>query len=226
MNSKKNPWLMIQDNEFEGAIELIDNEFEKTQDYFILYNKVLALFHLRKYPDALLLSEELIEFKKGNSAADFLNLGIAHWMIGNYTEAVEGWLQAQNSMFKDAAGGIEIQVFLYFAAVKRGEDKLKSNTLNTTKKILKSKRSINWPGPLGHYLLGDITDNQLFSYVVNIPILKERQLCQAHFVSAIGKLTAGHIEEYYKKLKDCISYGSPSYLEQMYYMAKGELEAR
>jgi len=217
---------MIQDNEFEDAIKLIDNEFEKTQDYFILYNKVLALFHLKKYSEALLLIERLIKFRKGDTDADFINLGIAHWILGKKTEAIETWLQAENSMFKDAAGGIEIQVFLYFGAIKTEQDKLKSNSLKATKKLLKSKRSINWPGPLGHYLLGDITEDQLFSYVVNIPILKERQLCQAHFVSAIGKLAAGHVEEYYKKLEDCISYGSSAYLEQMYYMAKGELETR
>lgn len=116
-------------------------------------------------------------------------------------------------------------MFLYFAAVKTGDDKLKSNAVKAIKKLLKSKRARNFPGPLGHYLIDDIKDNELLSCVDSVPILRERELCQAHFVLAIKRLEAGDTQGYFKKLRDSIGYGSSSYLAQMYYLAKGELEA-
>ena len=90
--------------------------------------------------------------------------------------------------------------------------------------MLKNKRSLNWPGPLGHYLLGEITKPELFSFVCDIPILKERQLCQANFTIAIKELENGDENAYYKHLRECLKDGSSAYLEDMYYMAKGELD--
>ncbi|MDB5148840.1 MAG: hypothetical protein JWQ57_2860, partial [Mucilaginibacter sp.] len=144
--------------------------------------------------------------------------------LGNIDKAIEVWQLAQNSIYKDAAGGISTHVFLYFAGLKTGQEKLKATAMKMIKKLLKSKRAINFSGPLGHYLIDDISENELLSYISKVPILRERELCQAHFVSAIKRLEIGDTECYYKDLRGCISYGSRAYLSQMYYMAKGELE--
>jgi len=218
------PWLIIQNNEFEKAINLIDVQFETTRRYSLLRNKILALFHLKKYVEVISLSEKLIEYEKGESQFDFISLGVANWILGNTFKAIEAWQQSKKSSYKDAAGGLETEVYLYFAGIKTHNIKLTFDAKRAIKKLLKLKKSTNWPGPLGHYLLNEITDKELFSNIVTVHILKERQLCQAHFVFAIKRLETGDTDGYYKKLRDCISYGSPSYLEQMYYLAKGELE--
>lgn len=217
-------WSLITNNEFEKACEKADEEYRDSGNIFPLRNKVYALFHLKKYDEIISISRKCIEARNGESSGDFISLGIANWILGNVPNAIGIWKQAQNCPYKDAAGGIDTQVFLYFAAVKTHDDKLKLNTKRTIKKLLKTKRAINYPGPLGHYLLDDIDERQLVSYVANVPILRERQLCQAHFVSAIKSLEGGSIERYYRMLKACINHGSSSYLEQMYYLAKIELE--
>jgi len=217
-------WSLIQNNEFEKACEKSDEEYRTTGDMLSLRNKVYALFHLRKYNDANSLSEKLIEYRKGDTSSDFSFSGIAYWILGNTTKAIQAWHQVQNSLYKDAAGGMDIQVLLYFAAIKTGQNKLKATAVKTIKKLLKSKRATNFPGPLGHYLIDDITDKELLSYVFPVPILRERQLCQAHFVIAIKKLESGDIDGYYRSLRNCISYGPASYLSQVYYLAQGELE--
>ena len=217
-------WSLVQRGLFKEACRIADIEFQNTKRVYHLRNKVYAQFHLKNYNEAIELIQNIIKLEKGESESDFKSLGIANWIVGNTSKAIEAWQQAQNSLYKDAAGGMEIQALLYFAGIKTGQDKLKSTTVKTIKKLLKSKRSINWPGPIGHYLLNEMTESELLSYVANVPILKERQLCQVQFVSAIKRLETGDTSGYYKKLKDCISYGPPSYLEQMYYMAKGELE--
>ena len=59
--SKTDPWLIIQNNEFEKAVDLIDVQFGGTQRYSLLRNKVFALFHLRKYVEFVSLSEKIID---------------------------------------------------------------------------------------------------------------------------------------------------------------------
>ncbi|WP_295668741.1 hypothetical protein [uncultured Mucilaginibacter sp.] len=225
-NSKITVWSLVQNNDFEEACQKADEEYAEEGFTPTLRNKVYALFHLKRYLDVIQLSEKLIEVEKGESSSDFQSAGIANWIIGDLSKAIELWENAQNCMYQDAAGGIDTQVLLYFAAIKTKQDKLRQTAVRTIKKLLKSKRSINYPGPLGHYLLNDITEEQLISYVANVPILRERQLCQAQFVSAIKILETEDVDGYYKKLKECVSYGPSSYLEHEYYLAKGELENR
>lgn len=226
MEQELDVWSLIENNEFVKACEKADKEFKNTGDISDLRNKVYALFHLKKYEDVISLCENLIEYRKGESESDFIFCGIANWILGNTDKAIGAWQLAENSIYKDAAGGIGAQVFLYFAGIKTSHEKLRATAIKTIKKLLKSKRATNFPGPLGHYLINDMAENEMLSYISNVPILRERQLCQAHFVSAIKRLEIGDTDGYYKKLRDCIGYGSRSYLSQMYYMAKGELESR
>ncbi|TAD81045.1 MAG: hypothetical protein EAY75_18310 [Bacteroidetes bacterium] len=77
---------------------------------------------------------------------------------------------------------------------------------------------------MGQFLVGEINEDSLLQQVSAVPILTERHLCQAHFAIAIEKLERVDMEGYENSLKNSISYGPASYLEQMYYLAKGELE--
>lgn len=225
MEQQLDVWSLIVNNEFEKACEKADEEYKKNPvDTLDLRNKVYALLHLKRYADVISLCEKLIEYEKGESESSFVFGGIANWILDNVDKAIEVWELAQNSIYKDAAGGVGTQVFLYFAGIKTNQEKLKATAIKTIKKLLKSKRSINFPGPLGHYLIDNISENEMLSGVSKVPILRERELSQVHFVSAIKRLEAGDTVGYYKKLRECISYGSRSYLSQMYYLAKGELE--
>ena len=217
-------WGLITSNLFDEACKNADIEYEATKSMFVLRNKVYALLHLKKYQDVITLAKQLIEFRKGDTSSDFESLGIAYWAIREFAVAIDTWSRAQNSIYQDAAGGIEVQVYLYFAAVKTGQDKLKALAIKQIKKLLRSKRATNWPGPMGDFLLDNISEKEMLSYVVEIPILKERQLCEANFVAAIKQLEVGNTDEYYKNLKKCLSLGVPAYLEFMYYLAMIELD--
>jgi hypothetical protein len=217
-------WELIQNGDFELAIKKADFEYSETGNELPLRNKVYALFHLKRYEDAILLSQQLIEIRKGESQSDFIFCGIANWLLGKRDEGILIWQQGEQSMYKDAAGGMDLQIILYFAAIRMGDEGLKKRTAKEIKKLLRSKRSTSWPGPLGHYILGNMEKDDMLSYISEVPILKERQFCQAYFGIAVKELEKGRIGEYQRNLQDCIHYGAPSYLEKLYYLAKGELE--
>ncbi len=73
-------------------------------------------------------------------------------------------------------------------------------------------------------MIGRIDANQLSSLVSDIPILKERNLCQVNFVKAVKALVGSNNSGYARELQACINYGSASWLESFYYLAKGELD--
>lgn len=216
-------WELIQNDNFREACEEADLQYEKTGYGYILRNKIYALFHLRKFKNIIDLSTKIIQINTGNTDADFISLGIAYWAISDQKNAINAWNNAQCCMYKDAAGGIDVQVYLYFASLKTKDDKLKVNVLKNLKKILQSKMSINWPGPIGHFLLGELTNSELFSYITDVQILKDRQLCQAYFACAIKMLDLGELDAFYENLRYCTKLGSLAYLEYSYYLAMIEL---
>lgn len=178
-------WSLIQQGKFEEACEKSDIEFEKTKNLYILRNKVYALFLLQDYDEVINTTKKIIENRGGETDSDFIFLGIAYWITGNKSLAIQTWRNAEKCKYTDAAGGIELQIILYFASVNLNDLALKKRVLKAIEKKIKSKASVNWPGPLGTFILGQVSKEELLSFISETPILKERQLCQAYFVIAI-----------------------------------------
>ena len=222
---------MIEDGEFEQACNQADIEFDLTGNHFQLNNKMIALMHLKKYHEVISLANKLTRLTKESnpnldlsSSFEFIYSGIANWLLNNKSEAIKLWLEGQQCVYQDAAGGVIIRLYQYFAAIKTNDEYLKNNGIQGIATLLRKKTSSNWPGPIGFYICGIITESQLLSYISTIPILRERNLCQANFAIAIMKLEVGDIHAYYDKLRDCIKDGPLAYVESIYYMASGELE--
>ena len=227
----KSIWKLIENGKFEEACSEVDLEYKQTGSFTNFGNKRLALFQLKKYDEVIELTNQMIFLQnKANphldlsSDSDYISKSIALWLLNETQEAIKFWQEGEKCKYTDAAGGIEIRVYQYFAAVKMNDENLKKRAITGIKKLLKGKRSINWPGPLGHYLIGDISAAELLSSVSEIHILRERQLCQAHFTIGIKELELGNLNAYKMQLHESIKDGNLAYLEDMFYMAKGELD--
>lgn len=220
--SEMDVWELIQHGLFEEASSKADLEFAKTKDIFVLRNKMYALFQLSKYNECFDLGKKIVETTNGQTDSDFIFWGIAAWLMHNKQNAIEIWSNGEKSKYTDAAGGIEIQILLYFASVRTRDKALKSKTEDRLRKLLKSPQSANWPGSLGHFILGRISSEELYS-AIDTGQLKERQSCQADFAVAVKHAEFDDDEAYRSTLTKAISHGANSYLEQFYYLAKGEL---
>src|SRR6202012_5899810 len=127
MNKEKlDVWGLIQNGYFEQACIQADAEFAQTGNVLSLRNKVYALFHLRKYEECILITKQLIKLRSGETDVDFIFCGIANWMLGKKKEAVLLWQQGEQSRYKDAAGGMDLQVILYFASIELEDVNLKN----------------------------------------------------------------------------------------------------
>src|SRR5262249_37262544 len=56
------------------------------------------------------------------------------------------------------------------------------------RKKAKTKRIAVWPGPIAKFLLAKISAEELRGGVADVPILHERQLCQAEFYIGVRAL--------------------------------------
>lgn len=222
---KIDSWSLIQKGEFLQACQAADNEYEKTKNILVLRNKVYAFFLLKRYEQAAKLTQSLISLSDGKTDVDFISCGIANWLMGKRSFAIDVWQKARTCTYKDAAGGIDIEILLYYASLKISDNNLKKERIKHIKRLLKSKKSINWPAPLGKFIIKDTTKDEMFSYVSNVPVLRERNLCQAYFVLAIQALEDKDNNSFKNNLEDSINYGEMTYIEQFYYLAKGEVEA-
>lgn len=216
-------WGLIQNGQFDEACKLADFEFEQTKNIFPLRNKIYALMHLKRYDEVILLTEFLIKERNGETDTDFIFCGIAYWLKNNRKKAIEIWQSAVNCKYTDAAGGIELQIIIYFSGVKCDNIKLIKESTKKIEKLLKSKKASNWPSPIGKYIINEISIDFLFSCLSHSPIIRVRQLCQMYFVKAIKELEVGNESAFINELNNCISLGPSSYLEQFYYLAKGEI---
>lgn len=222
--NEKSVWDLIVENQFEWACIKADEEYSLAPiDISPLRNKVLALLNLGKYEEVIKLSLFLINARKGETDSDFVFAGIAHWFLKQHTEALNLWRKAKDTKYRDAAGGVDIPLLLLFAAVKLQEANLEKEAVSLLKKRAKSKRMVNWPGPLANYMLGETSEETLLGLINTQPSLKARQTCQAKFYIALKKLMSHDEEGYYQLLRECVSLDPVSRLEQEYYIAKGEL---
>lgn len=81
MKQELSVWSLIENHEFEKACEKADEEY-RTKGYITdLRNKVYALFHLKRYNEAISLSQKIIDFEKGEADHDFLFLGMPNGFL-------------------------------------------------------------------------------------------------------------------------------------------------
>ncbi len=220
--NKYNVWSLIEKGEYERACLEADIEFSNTQSLFSLGNKVYALLLLEKYYEVILLTSKLIEMDKGDTAFDFIFKGIAYWMLNQPDNAIHEWKLSDRCNYQDASGGMSTSMILYFAAIKLKDKKLLANVRNKINKQLKYKVVINWPGPIGNYLLDVISKTELIKCVSKVPILNERELSSAYFAIAIKELENDNFEGYKQNISLSARYGSISKLDYAFYLAKFE----
>lgn len=216
-------WDLIKQDRFAEACNVADDEYKITGDYPVLRNKLIALLMLGKLDESMELSKAIVKNTNGKIDLDFIFLGAIHWLKREHSIAVSTWKEGLNSGYTDAAGGVELPMLLFFAAVHEQDAALKKEADRMLKKKIKSKAAINWPGPLGCYLMGAITEEAMYQSLSENPILRSKQNCKADFYVALMRRMDGERPAYIEKLKSSVSHGAVTYLLPEYYLARAEL---
>lgn len=215
-------WDLIKQNKYEEACQQADVQYNQTENIFPLRNKIYALLNLEKFRECINLCEQLISLRNGETESDFVFAGVSYWLLDDKEMAIQMWKKSQEAKYKDASGGIEVQLLILFAGLKIQDSNLITYAKAQIKKLLKSKRANSWPGPIGRYMLGDCKKEDLLAIVSDVGNIRGRQLCQVNFASALKELERGNLILYNNEIKACLKFTPSSYLVPFYYISKSE----
>lgn len=216
-------WDLIQQGDFHEACARADMEFEASRSLLALRNKVFALLQLGRLDESVALSRKIIEMTNGCMDSDFVFCGVAHWLKAETDVAIATWKAGLDSSYTDAAGGVEIPLLLFFAAIHGRKLMLEKEAVGMLKKAGKPNKFANWPGPVACYIAGELSEELLNSKIAKQPILRAKQSCQADFFLAIKRLAGADVTGYREKLEACVSHGAASFVKAELYLAKAEL---
>jgi len=197
---RNDPWNLIASGHYEQAVRAFTSRLRRDKSLGNYRNRAVAYLNLGDYDKALadLRAADTMQVTPGDSCLQ--SIGVAQWLAGRESEAASTWrdlvraFEQRKIHYTDAAGGVKSPCLLWFAAVRLGQDEL----LEAARRLLNEKvsprngRIENWPGPIAKFLLGQITEAQLRSEVEpQIPVLHERELCQAEFYIGVRRLQLG-----------------------------------
>ena len=179
-----------------------------------------------RFDAAVEVCDEVIRLSRYVSDHPFIRRGVANWLAGREDEAIASWKGGSNPQYTDAAGGVTVPALLLFASIRRSDADLGRSSRSALKKLCRRRRLAIWPGPIVHFLLEDLTEEDLLCAAAEpaITILAQRYLCQAEFYVAVRRLAHGDQNGFVRYLEQSCSHGLPSIVESEFYLARGELE--
>jgi lipoprotein NlpI len=145
---------------------------------------------------------------------------VIHWLLGNHIQAIEIWKNATDTKYTDAAGGVEIPLLLFFASVFCSDGKLKEQSISKLEDYIDNI----WPGPIAAFVLGKISEEELWSKMSQQSILKAKQICQASFYMAIVQYELGNKKGFVKYLQQACGQGTVTLMKHEYFLARNLLD--
>jgi len=229
-------WKLLETGQPRKAIEAFTRKIRREPTDIHYSSRAEAFIQLKEYDNAL------ADLHCANAAAVwtsthyFERIGVVHWLARREYLAAATWLESVLAMeggkiqYADAAGGVEPGCLLWFAAVSLGHEELVVPARRLFEsKIAKGKGLLwaveNWPGPLAMFLLGSMDEAKVRAQVSDVPILRERELCQTEFYVAVRALEQGDIDKATKCYRKAAALHAGS-VENEYDLAQREARRR
>lgn len=225
------PFHLILDGRYAEAVEAFSKLGKSDRIYLV--NRGLAYLNLANFAAALSDFEAADRmFGEAGRAGDDCRerIGVVQWVSGERERAVRTWGETIDAhgrheiKFSDPAGGVGVGALLWFgASVLRDEERFKEAE-RFLKKKAKEARSKMWPGPIGKYLLGLITEDDLLALADRVSgVFAERCRCRAFFYMGAKALRGGLGDEARVSMVKALDQGPVIVIENEYYLAKATL---
>jgi lipoprotein NlpI len=220
-------WTLFKNDRHADAAAAYTQEIHSSPSPPVFNNRGLAYLNLGDF-DAALSDFRSADALDGSSEHAPSFCGVALWLGGFAQDAITAWSAgveaalAGEIRYADAAGGVTIGNLLMFAGVRCDNSDAKKLATRLLRKRLRAKQSAAWPGPVSRYLLGDSSEADLLSRVSRVPILRERELCQALFYTGVRALSVGDAPEFARAMNEAVQFGRVVKLEAEYYLALHE----
>jgi hypothetical protein len=222
-------WELIKADRFRDAVDLLTAQLAERPATPLFNNRGMAHLHLGEFEQALsdFRAADETSAQTSGGECDGAMAGVALWVAGEHQHAASTWARGTEAMvagvvrYTDAAGGVSIGNLLWFASVRLHDSANRSLATKLLRKKLRAKQSQAWPGPISRFLLGAIDESQLRGAVSHVPILRERESCEAEFYIGLSAFDSDP-ECYYASMRASAAFGSVARLGAEYYLAAYE----
>ncbi len=224
------PWYFIEAGEYATAIEAYSERIRSTPESTeSRWHAARAVAYLAsgQYDLAIRDFETADRLEPLKCGADRQWLAGVHWVAGRHDTAQQIWrmlvteLERGAITYTDAAGGVEHGCNLWFAGVSTGDDGCVALARSSMRRLLFRSRAKNWPGPIAAFLLDQISEPEMLSYVSDVDGLRQRELCQALFYSAILQRTLDNDAGFRERITRALS-DRRAIMEMEYFLAQAE----
>jgi hypothetical protein len=232
------PWHLIATGRYEEAVVAYSIVARQPGQTHQLRNRSLAYLMLGRLAAA---RADILAAKAENPSArrrghvhsvgDDQWLGLFEWLEGHFESASQIWLAAAKLttagrvVYTDASGGTKTGSLLAFAAVRLSDPSLFREAETLFSYIVAKGRPDSWPGPIARFYLSITPAEVLLSSVSSVPVLRERELCQAHFAIGVMALRARNAPLYYSSLSQAAGL-TPALIENEFHLARYEVAVR
>jgi tetratricopeptide (TPR) repeat protein len=225
-----NAWDLVKKGHYEEAVALLSKEVQAEPSTLVLNNRGSAYLHLGKFDAALadFLKADKMSSAETRTACNGAKCGVALWMAGREEEAITTWRHGVEAslaglvVYADLAGGVTIGNLLMFGATSREDEEAGKLAAKLLTKRLRTKQSSAWPGPASRYLLSEFQESEMLATVSTVPILRERQMCQAQFYIGVRALMDGDMVGFTAAIVQSFEFGRVSKIEAEYYLSLHE----
>lgn len=227
------PWQYMMDGRFEEAMLAYSALCDEKPRAFNLHNLGLAFLNLGDWASALLQFQRAENVSvEGGTIGDARRkfIGTVHWLAGDREQAANVWADlladhaAGTIAYTDAAGGVVAPCLAWFAGQSLGRPVQVESSFQFLDKRLGTKPAHAWPGAIGHFILGRLSDGDLFIEAGRSERLRKRHLCKAAFWAGVGAGVAGKEQKANELLH--FAAGSGALQEVEYYLARHEYGQR
>jgi len=193
---------LLGNGRYRDAIEACTKQLHREESEIVYAGRAEAYFNLKDYDRALADFQSANAVATDTSTDNLERIGVVNWLARREYTAAGTWLDLVLACdrgkidYADAAGGVEPGCLLWFAAVRLEFKELLIPARRLLEKKVAAKGSgcchiDNWPGPIAMFLLGMLDEPQLREKIIEVPIARERELCQAEFYVAVKALQDG-----------------------------------
>lgn len=217
-----NPWSLVEARDWGAALAAYTERLNNTQNQEDRFNRALVLLNMRRLQEALSDFEQCLSLKRANGANAYEMIGTINWLMGLKREAVEWW---RSSLKSDPPRWHQIArspALLVFAGVTLNAEWLVTDGLRRLKGLWKPGHHPRWPGILPGIYLGEVSADRPEMYVSDLPVIRERQLCQAFFHTGVIALRNGNRPLAIKRFRQAADLQG-AVLEAEFYLAGGEV---
>lgn len=194
MIDKPDFWPSMKSGDYQHAVEVLTSESDQwsSADWRragTLGRALMALGQFTRATGAFLLAQGLALEDREHQVGYFSDwLGASYWLSGHRQEGAEHWckfvvgVESKSISYTDFSGGIDIGLMLLYAGVTLDDPRLTRQASDFFKYAKNRPFSRMMPGPLLHYVRGDIPIEVLIVERFSAPDL---QTCMSKAVNDI-----------------------------------------